>query len=93
MSTTGLTGNYRSTTVVAPALTFAELVANEVRRALAEHPAPFHSLHEGYAVALEEFDELWDEIRKKVVNRPAVLCEAVQAAAMLQRMAEETGLI
>ena len=41
----------------------------------------FASTHEGYAVILEELDELWDEIK---VNNPKEMLrkEAIQVAAM-----------
>jgi hypothetical protein len=44
---------------------------------------PFVSHHEGYAVILEELDELWDEIK---ANNPAkARTEAIQVAAMAIR--------
>jgi len=44
----------------------------------------FNSRHEGYAVLLEEVDELWDVIKRN--QAPAVLrAEAVQVAAMAIR--------
>ena len=48
---------------------------------------PFHSAHEGYAVIKEELDELWEEIKKKAVERdPEKLQkEAVQIGAMAAR--------
>lgn len=44
----------------------------------------FNSTHEGYAVILEELDELWDEIK---TNGPQgrLQAEAVQVAAMALR--------
>ncbi len=50
---------------------------------------PFNSSHEGYAVILEEMDELWDEIKKKQPNKDQLKHEAVQAAAMLLRFIAE----
>ena len=41
---------------------------------------PFNSGHEGYAVILEELEELWDEI--KADNRAKAHKEAIQLAAM-----------
>ena len=46
---------------------------------------PMHSAHEGYAVILEELDELWEEVKKKPrspENLAAMRSEVVQVAAM-----------
>lgn len=53
--------------------------------------AEFNSAHEGYAVLLEEVDELWDEVKKSPRNRDpgALRKEAVQVAAMALRFLEE----
>ena len=59
------------------------LIMSEYSRARRAHP-PFNSLHEGYAVLLEEVDELWDEIKKNPSKRSALKLreEAVQVAAI-----------
>lgn len=59
------------------------LVERELRRALVKFPVPFHNAHEGYAVLLEEVDELWDEI--KANRADTARKEAVQVAAMAVR--------
>ena len=61
-------------------------VCDEVRRARRAH-SDFHSAHEGYAVILEELDELWSEIKHKTEHRDmgAMREEAVQVAAMAVR--------
>ena len=41
----------------------------------------FNSTHEGYAVILEELDELWEEIKNNSTKGP-MRKEAVQVAAM-----------
>jgi NTP pyrophosphatase (non-canonical NTP hydrolase) len=41
----------------------------------------FNSTHEGYAVILEELDELWDEIKANS-DKSKMRKEAVQVAAM-----------
>lgn len=45
--------------------------------------------HEGYAVLLEEVDELWDEVKKNPRKDPACIArrrtEAIQIAAMAMR--------
>src|ERR1700722_16899223 len=57
-------------------------VLDELDRATALH-GPFHSSHEGWAVLLEEVEELWDEIR---ANDPVkARKEAIQVAAMALR--------
>ena len=58
----------------------------ELLRAKKLHgPKPFNSLHEGYAVILEEVDEVWDEIKKKVPNKDFLRKELTQVAAMCLR--------
>jgi hypothetical protein len=69
---------------------FPSRVAREVAKARSKHK-PINSLHEGYAVILEEVDELWDETRKKSSERDPseVIIELVQIGAMAQRTAED----
>ena len=55
------------------------LVKEEYQRARAKH-APLNSGHEGYAVILEELDELWDAVRAD--NFDHAKDEAIQVAAM-----------
>lgn len=66
-------------------------VDDEVRRARAKHPRPYGSSHEGYAVLLEEVDELWDEVKNRTDERSyaAMRKEAVQIAAVAIRFIEE----
>lgn len=61
-------------------------VLHEVLRAMAKFK-PFNSAHEGYAVLLEEVDELWGEVKKNqhVRDRPLMRTEAIQCAAMAVR--------
>lgn len=61
-----------------------ELVIREYQRANEIH-GPFKSLHEGYAIMLEEFDELWDEIKKRNPDMNAIQEEVVQIGAMALR--------
>lgn len=66
-------------------------VLREKQRAQRLYPR-FNSAHEGYAIALEEFDELWQEVMVKhtEASRPfRMRREAMQAAAMLLRFIEE----
>ncbi len=72
-----------------------EDVRRELLGALVKN-GPFGSRHEGYAIMLEEVDELWDEI-KQDGESSKVYAEAMQVAAMateimvneLSRMQEE----
>jgi len=63
-------------------------VLRELARARMRH-APLNSLHEAYAVILEEVDELWDICRQKAEDRQPVATrkELVQIAAMAFRAA------
>lgn len=58
----------------------------EVERAEGLH-APLNSMHEAYAVILEELDEFWEEVRKKSGERNHVNArtELIQTAAMCVR--------
>jgi hypothetical protein len=56
-------------------------VAAELRRARTKH-APMRGAHEGYAVLLEEVDELWDEVKRRDPDLVAMRKEAIQVAAM-----------
>lgn len=62
-------------------------IALELNRARDAFPA-FHSAHEGYAVILEELDELWREVRSKQLTpgrNERMRKEATQVAAMAMR--------
>ena len=69
-----------------------EQVREELIRATALH-GPMRSSHEGYAVLLEEVDELWDEVKlkkRKLLTdqekaRVRMRKEAIQVAAMAIR--------
>lgn len=69
---------------------FSKAVQDELARAYDLH-GPINSLHEGYAVILEEMDEAWEEIRKKTNNRDMnhLLMEFIQIGAMAQKVAED----
>ncbi len=60
-----------------------ELVINELNNANGKFPL-FNSSHEGYAVILEELDELWDEIKnnKHPMSSVNQKKKAIQVAAM-----------
>lgn len=61
-----------------------KLIEKEARNASSLWPA-FNSAHEGYAVLLEEVDELWEAIREKPRNMVEVRGEAIQVGAMVIR--------
>jgi len=67
-------------------------ILKEHERAVKLHPK-FNSRHEGYAVLLEELDELWDLIKlnhtKHPDCRPEMKKEAIQVAAMAIRFIED----
>ncbi len=73
---------------------FPSLVQKELTSARQKNP-PMHSLHEAFAILLEEVDELKAEVwlRPHLRNRKALLTELVQVAAMAQRAAEDLGLV
>jgi hypothetical protein len=62
----------------------------EVRRAR-DMFGPMASMHEGYAVLLEELDEVWDIVKMKQRERPLHLArkEMIQVAAMALAFAVE----
>lgn len=67
---------------------FQKLVEEELVRARTRH-GRITTLHEGYAVLLEEVDEFWDEVKKKRPASENVLNELIQIGAMAQRIAED----
>lgn len=70
------------------------LASNELGRAFIKFPK-FAGPHEGYAVILEELDELWAEIkddkRSKDDRKQAMRAEAIQVAAMALRFVVDIG--
>jgi hypothetical protein len=70
------------------------LLAEEVNAELARAEAkfkPYNSAHEGYAVVLEELDELWDEVKKngKARDVGAMRAEAIQVAVTALRFVKD----
>lgn len=68
-------------------------VENEVAAARLRH-APMQSVHEAYAVLLEEVDEFWAEVKKKREQRDRAKMrdELTQVAAMAVRAIGDLGL-
>lgn len=60
------------------------LVTEEYCQAEVAH-GPMQSAHEGYAVLLEEVDELWDEVKKRTPDLDSLQTEAKHVAAMAIR--------
>lgn len=63
-------------------------IVDEYMRARQKFP-PFRSAHEGYAIILEEVDEMWAEI--KANNTKLARKECVQVAAMCFAFLLEVG--
>jgi len=72
--------------VSTPATLVATEVRNELTKAVAAFPA-MRSAHEGYAIILEEIEELWEAIRnnKSDEANDRQRKEAIQVAAMAMR--------
>lgn len=68
------------------------LVVEEYNKATNEFP-PFNSHHEGYAVILEEMDELWETIKEREKNIDNIKKECVQVAAMALRFLTDTDML
>lgn len=74
-------------------------VLDEVEKVQKEH-SPYHSIHEGYAIMLEEFDKLWDEIKDKDPNYTRIYNEAKQVACtslrfmkLVEQIKKEKGIL
>ena len=67
-------------------------VADELQRARAKF-GPMASTHEAYAVIKEEFDEFWEELRKKNPDFSNMRDELIQVAAMAIRAAVDCKLL
>lgn len=65
-------------------------VRDEIERAVRKH-RPMQSAHEGYAVILEELDELWDEVKSDNGRSADGIHEAIQVAAMGVRYVADLG--
>jgi uncharacterized protein CbrC (UPF0167 family) len=69
-------------------VTIGKEIEAELVKARAKHAA-MNSAHEGYAVILEELDELWDEIKAQVQDKAKMRKEAIQVAAMAARFIQD----
>lgn len=82
--------NYDSAMIVGPIRHLAFQAAGEALMGR-EQWGPMHSAHEGYAVMLEEVDELWTHVKtkQKLRDLEGMKKEALQVAAMALRIAHE----
>lgn len=67
-------------------------IDEEIEKAVSMFPE-FNSLHEGYAVLLEEIDELWSDVKTKQQfrNTESIHQECIQIAAMACRIIIDCG--
>ena len=63
-------------------------IVSEYRSATGKFPQ-FNGAHEGHSVIREEFDELWDEVKRNPPHYSAMEKEAVQLGAMVLRFLTE----
>lgn len=63
-------------------------IAAQLAKAEQKH-APMRGAHEGYAVILEELDELWAEIKRQHIDPTAMRKEALHVAAMAARFVKD----
>lgn len=63
-------------------------VVHEVGRATELH-GEMGTFHHGYAVILEEMDELWEQVKKSGYNVAEIRREAIQVAAMAIRFVHD----
>ncbi len=65
-----------------------EMVA-ELIRSRGKHPQAFHNAHEGYAILLEEVDELWEEVKRQEPSAAKQRKELIQCGAMVIRFVQD----
>lgn len=71
---------------------FTVLVKKELIKSRTQY-RPMTTFHEAAGVLREEFEEFWDEVKKKDCNINLMLAELVQVGAMAQAAAEDLLLI
>ncbi|WP_158795503.1 hypothetical protein [Pedobacter sp. L105] len=66
-------------------------IESELQSAKERFPTKLNSLHEGYAIISEEFDEFWDEIKKKEQDRDLLKLktEGIHVIAMMIRTLQD----
>lgn len=72
---------------------FIQDMQNELAAARSHYP-PINTIHEGYAIILEEMDEFWYQVKKRPNARDPHLLyhELIQIAAMCMRTADDCRL-
>jgi hypothetical protein len=77
--------------IVVPSIEEVAAEAAAECKSAREKWGPFNSAHEGYAVLLEEVDELWAHVKTNQKRRDiaAMRAEAIQVAAMALRFAHD----
>ncbi len=65
------------------------LISFELDYSAKNYGDKFNSYHEGYAVILEELDEVWEEIKKKEVDKEKLKKELTQVAAMAIKLMQQ----
>ncbi|MEP1612677.1 MAG: hypothetical protein ABJL72_12245 [Roseobacter sp.] len=76
--------NRKNLSRILAASTISSDVLREVLRADEKHP-PYNGPHEGWAVILEELDELWEHVRADTGRSDKARKEAIQVAATAMR--------
>jgi hypothetical protein len=71
--------------------TIAQEIMAEYERATKIH-GPMNGPHEAYAVIKEEFDEFWDEVKAKNLDKVKARKELIQVAAMCARAIHDLKL-
>lgn len=68
---------------------FLTQLTEALSKARSKHPQNMRSYHEGYAVILEELDEVWELVKQQAPDKAALKKELLHVAAMCQRFAED----
>jgi hypothetical protein len=73
---------------------FRDMVDELKAKVRAKH-GPYASWHEAHSVLREEFEEFWDEVKKKEAERDPerLLSELVDIVQVSERAAEDFGLV
>jgi hypothetical protein len=69
-------------------MTIGQEIEAELEKARSKHK-PMNGPHEGYAVILEELDEMWDEVKRQAQDPVRMRKEALQVGAMAARFIQD----